>query len=74
MIDMNGKRLVSEGLDFFPHTFAKLGREILRLSWKTACQIFESKMKPLLRPEYNRGTCVSTDSIEALGKKLPGLD
>jgi tricarballylate dehydrogenase len=35
--------------------------------------VFDSKVRPLLRPEYNRGTCISADSIEALAKKLPDL-
>jgi tricarballylate dehydrogenase len=46
----------------------------LRLPWRTAYQIFDSKTRPLLRSEYNRGFHVSADSIEGLAKKLPGLD
>jgi tricarballylate dehydrogenase len=74
MVDINGKRFVDEGEDFFSYTYAKCGREVLRLPWRTAYQIFDSKTRPLLRSEYNRGFHVSADSIEALGKKLPGLD
>jgi len=73
MVDMNGRRFVDEGEDFFSYTYAKFGREILRLPWRTAFQIFDSKVRPLLRPEYNRGTCISADSIEALARKLPDL-
>jgi tricarballylate dehydrogenase len=73
LVDMNGKRFVDEGEDFFSYTYAKFGREILRLPWRTAFQVFDSKVRPLLRPEYNRGTCVSAESVEALAKKLPDL-
>jgi tricarballylate dehydrogenase len=74
MLDINGKRFVDEGEDFFSYTYAKYGREVLRLPWRTAYQIFDSKTRPLLRSEYNKGSHVSADSIEALAKKLPGLD
>jgi tricarballylate dehydrogenase len=74
MVDINGKRFVDEGEDFFSYTYAKCGREVLRLPWRTAYQIFDGKTRPLLRSEYNRGFHVSADSIEALAKKLPGLD
>lgn len=74
MVDINGKRFVDEGEDFFSYTYAKCGREVLRLPWRTAYQIFDSKTRPLLRSEYNKGSHVSADSIEALAKKMPGLD
>jgi tricarballylate dehydrogenase len=74
MVDINGKRFVDEGEDFFSYTYAKCGREVLRLPWRTAYQIFDGKTRPLLRSEYNRGFHVSADTIEALAKKLPGLD
>jgi tricarballylate dehydrogenase len=74
MVDINGKRFVDEGEDFFSYTYAKCGREVLRLPWRTAYQIFDNKTRPLLRSEYNRGFHVSAGSIEALAKKLPGLD
>lgn len=74
MVDINGKRFIDEGEDFFSYTYAKCGREVLRLPWRTAYQIFDSKTRGLLRSEYNRGFHVSADSIEALAKKLPGLD
>jgi tricarballylate dehydrogenase len=73
MVDMNGRRFVDEGEDFFSYTYAKFGREILRLPWRTAFQIFDSKVRPLLRSQYNRGSCVSAASIEALAGKLPDL-
>jgi tricarballylate dehydrogenase len=74
MVDINGKRFADEGEDFFSYTYAKFGREVLRLPWRTAYQIFDSKVTHLLRSEYNRGSHVSADSIDSLGKKLPGLD
>lgn len=74
MVDINGKRFVDEGEDFFSYTYAKYGREVLRLPWRTAYQIFDNKVRHLLRSEYNRGAHVSADSIETLAKKMPGLN
>ncbi len=74
MVNINGKRFVDEGEDFYNHTYGRLGREILRLPWRTGFQIFDSKVKHLLRSEYSRGAGVSADSIEALGRKFPGLN
>ena len=56
------RRFVDEGEDFFSYTYAKCGREVLRLPWRTAYQIFDSKTRPLLRSEYNRGFHVSADT------------
>jgi tricarballylate dehydrogenase len=74
MVDINGKRFADEGEDFFSYTYAKFGRQVLGLPWRTAYQIFDSKVRHLLRSEYNRGSSVTADSIESLAKKLPGLD
>jgi tricarballylate dehydrogenase len=74
MVDINGKRFIDEGEDFFTYTYAKCGREVLRLPWRIAYQIFDSKTRPLLRSEYNRGSHVSADSMAALARKLPGLN
>jgi len=74
MVDIDGKRFADEGEDFFPYTYSKLGREVLRLPGGTAFQIFDSKVKHLLRSEYNSGTSVTADTIESLGKRLSGLD
>ncbi len=74
MVDINGKRFVDEGEDFFSYTYAKCGRQVLGLPWRTAYQIFDGKTRPLLRSEYNRGFHVSAESIDGLAKKLPGLD
>jgi tricarballylate dehydrogenase len=73
MVDINGRRFVDEGEDFYNHTYGKLGREVLRLPWKTAFQIFDSKVTHLLRSEYKRESSISADSIGSLGKKLPGF-
>jgi len=74
MVDINGNRFADEGENFFTYTYAKYGREVLRLPWRTAYQIFDSKTRPLLRTEYNRGFHVSADSIGGLVKKLPDVD
>jgi tricarballylate dehydrogenase len=74
MVDMNGARFADEGEDFFPYTYAKLGKEVLRLPWGTAFQIFDHKVRHLLRSEYNNGTVVTADTIEGLGRKLEGIN
>jgi len=52
-------------------TPATFGRVVLGLPWRTAFQIFDSKVRRLLRSEFNRGPFVSAESIEALGRKSP---
>ena len=74
MVNINGKRFVDEGEDFYTHTYGRLGREVLRLPWRIAFQIFDSKVKHLLRPEYGRDGGMCADSIEALGRQFPGLN
>jgi tricarballylate dehydrogenase len=74
MVDMDGKRFVDEGEDVYNRTYGRLGREVLRLPSKTAFQIFDHKVSHLLRSEYKREQAFSADSIDSLGRKVPGLN
>ncbi|QDP39951.1 FAD-dependent tricarballylate dehydrogenase TcuA [Radiobacillus deserti] len=73
MLNKHGKRFVDEGADFRNYTYAKYGREILKQSDHIAYQIYDSKVRNLLREEYNReeATSYQADSIEALVEQLP---
>ncbi|MGH6946139.1 MAG: FAD-dependent tricarballylate dehydrogenase TcuA, partial [Kiloniellales bacterium] len=52
MVNARGRRFVDEGADFRNYTYAKYGREILRQLRRTAWQLFDQKVVPLLREEY----------------------
>ena len=76
MVNSEGKRFVDEGQDFFPFTYAKYGREILKQPGQFAWQVFDAKVKPLLRSEYGIKlvTKASANSLEELAGKLEGVD
>ena len=52
MINAEGKRFVDEGADFRNYTYAKYGRVVLQQPGQFAWQIFDAKVKHLLRDEY----------------------
>jgi tricarballylate dehydrogenase len=76
LINANGKRFVDEGYDFHSFTYAKYGGEVLKQPAQFAWQVFDSKVKSLLRSEYRIKfmTKVSADTLEDLAKKLEGVD
>ena len=76
MVNAEGRRFVDEGADFRNYTYAKYGGEILRQPGQFAWQIFDAKVAPLLRDEYRirRMTRVTATSLEALTRKLDGVD
>jgi tricarballylate dehydrogenase len=71
VVNLRGERFVDEGADFRNYTYAKYGREILRQPRRTAWQLFDQKVVPLLREEYRirEVTRVEADTIEALAAK-----
>ena len=71
IVNVRGERFVDEGADFRNYTYAKYGREILRQPRRTAWQLFDQKVVPLLREEYRirEVTKVEADTIEALARK-----
>ena len=76
MINAEGKRFVDEGEDFYNYTYAKYGAEVLRQPQQFAYQVFDAKVRPLLRPEYGDKavTRVVANSIEELASKLEGVN
>ncbi len=75
IVNIEGKRFVDEGADFRNYTYAKYGREILHQPLGTAFQIFDDKVKHLLRDEYHiqQVTKAETQTIEELADQL-GID
>jgi tricarballylate dehydrogenase len=75
IVNIEGKRFVDEGADFRNYTYAKYGREILRQPLGAAFQIFDDKVKHLLRDEYHiqQVTKAETQTIEQLADQL-GID
>ena len=53
MINAEGKRFVDEGADFYNYTYAKYGAEVLEQTGQFAWQVFDAKVRKLLRPEYD---------------------
>ena len=76
LINANGKRFVDEGLDFHSFTYAKYGGEVLKQPGQFAWQVFDSKVKHLLRSEYRikMMTKVSANTLEELATKLDGVN
>jgi tricarballylate dehydrogenase len=76
MVNALGRRFVDEGADFRNYTYAKYGAEILKQPGQFAWQIFDAKVKHLLRDEYNirQVTKVSAPSVEELAEKLDDVD
>ena len=75
IVNLDGKRFVDEGADFRNYTYAKYGRDILHQPMGFAAQIFDDKVKHLLRDEYRiqQVTKAETQTIEALAEQL-GID
>jgi len=76
MINADGKRFVDEGIEFYNYTYAKYGAEVLKQPGQCAWQVFDAKMKELLRPEYHDKavTRVSADTLEELAAKMEGVN
>ena len=51
-INAQGKRFVDEGADFRNYTYARYGRVVLQQPGQFAWQIFDGKVRHLLRDEY----------------------
>jgi tricarballylate dehydrogenase len=76
LINAAGKRFVDEGADFRNYTYAKYGRVVLEQPGQFAWQIFDRKVKHLLRDEYNirQVTKAAANSIEDFAQKLEGVN
>jgi tricarballylate dehydrogenase len=76
LINSEGKRFVDEGADFHSFTYAKYGGEVLKQPGQFAWQVFDSKVKHLLRSEYRIKfmTKVTANTLEALAPQLEGVN
>jgi tricarballylate dehydrogenase len=76
MLNAEGRRFVDEGADFRNYTYAKYGRVILNQPGQFAWQVFDQKVKHLLRDEYKikQVTKASADTLQALVDKLDDVD
>ncbi len=76
LINADGKRFVDEGADFHSFTYAKYGGEVLKQPGQFAWQVFDSKVKNLLRSEYRIKfmTKVSANTLEELAPRLEGVN
>jgi len=76
MVNADGKRFVDEGIELYNYTYAKYGAEVLRQPQQFAYQVFDAKVKHLLRPEYGHRnvTRITASTLEELAAKLEGVD
>src|SRR3990172_7769931 len=76
LINAEGRRFVDEGRDFHSFTYAQYGGEVLKQTGQFAWQVFDSKVKHLLRSEYRIKfvTKVSAGTLEELATKLEGVN
>ena len=72
MLNQNGERFVDEGADFRNFTYAKYGKEILKQPNHIAYQLYDAKVRPILRKEYDleEATVIQADTLEELATKL----
>jgi len=76
MINADGKRFVDEGAEFYNYTYAKYGAEVLKQPGQFAWQVFDARVRHLLRPEYGgrNVTRVTAGTLEELARKLEGVN
>jgi tricarballylate dehydrogenase len=76
MINAEGRRFVDEGENFYNYTYAKFGAEVLKQTGQFAWQVFDAKVRKLLRPEYDgrNVTKARADTLEELAAKLEGVN
>jgi tricarballylate dehydrogenase len=70
LVNREGKRFLDEGEDFHVYTYAKFGKEILKQPGGVAFQIFDAKVIPILRPEYQNVLKVESNSLKELAEEL----
>ena len=76
MVNADGRRFVDEGIEFYNYTYAKYGAEVLRQPQQFAYQVFDAKVRHLLRPEYGHKnvTRFIANTLEELAAKLEGVN
>ena len=72
IVNLEGTRFLDEGADFRNYTYVTYGRALLTQSQGLGFQIFDDKVKHLLRDEYHipQVTMAQADTIEELATRL----
>ena len=72
IVNLEGNRFLDEGADFRNYTYVTYGRALLTQPQGLAFQIFDDKVKHLLRDEYHipQVTMAQADTIEELAARL----
>ena len=72
IVNLNGERFLDEGFDFRNYTYVTYGRALLTQPQGLAFQIFDEKVKHLLRDEYwiPQVTMAQANTIEELARRL----
>ena len=72
MVNLDGNRFVDEGADFRNYTYVTYGRALLTQPQGLGFQIFDDKVKHLLRDEYRipQVTMAEANTIEELAARL----
>ncbi|MCL6641141.1 MAG: FAD-dependent tricarballylate dehydrogenase TcuA, partial [Candidatus Rokubacteria bacterium] len=75
IVNLRGERFVDEGADFRNYTYVTYGRAVIEQPRRTAFQIFDQKVLPLLREEYRirEVTRAEDPTLDGLARKL-GID
>ena len=75
MVSREGKRFVDEGYDRQPFTYARFGKELLKLPGHVGFQIYDKKITdtPLFRVEYHEAEGVIADTLEEVAEAM-GID
>ena len=76
MINTHGQRFVDEGADFHLMTYAKYGGVLLQQPNQFSWQVFDSKVKNILRAEYRIKfvTKVTANTLEELAARMEGMN
>ena len=72
IVNLEGNRFLDEGADFRNYTYVTYGRALLTQPQGLAFQIFDDKVKHLLRDEYHipQVTMAEANTIEELAQRL----
>ena len=72
MVNLEGDRFVDEGADFRNYTYVTYGRALLTQPQSLGFQIFDDKVKHLLRDEYHipQVTMAEANTLEELAARL----
>ncbi len=72
IVNLDGQRFLDEGADFRNYTYVTYGRALLTQPQGLAFQIFDDKVKHLLRDEYRipQVTMAEANTIEELAQRL----